>query len=67
VARLRYADMHPELLALMQRFELCYELPDARTWLSPQMLPPSRPANLDDWGGRATWRCNTVMNSCPRA
>ena len=21
-----YADMHPELLALMQRFELCYEL-----------------------------------------
>ena len=25
-----YADMHPELLALMQRFELCYELKDSR-------------------------------------
>ena len=25
-----YADMHPELLALMQRFEVCYELRSAR-------------------------------------
>ena len=37
-----YADMHPDLLALMQKFELCYRLPDTRseTWLVPQLLPP---------------------------
>ena len=46
-----YADMHPELLALMQKFELCYRLPDthADTWLAPQLLPPSKPAELSDW------------------
>lgn len=46
-----YADMHPELLALMQRFELCYELADSRpkTWLAPQLLPPAKPAELSDW------------------
>ena len=43
--------MHPELLALMQKFELCYRLPDthADTWLAPQLLPPSKPAALSDW------------------
>ncbi len=43
-----YADMHPELLALMQKFELCYRLPDLKceTWLAPQLLSPSRPAGL---------------------
>jgi len=46
-----YADKHPELLALMQHFELCYELPDRRpsTWLAPQLLPSSRPGSLLDW------------------
>ena len=46
-----YADMHPELLALMQKFELCYRLPDSRseTWLAPQLLPPSKPVELADW------------------
>ena len=46
-----YADMHPELLALMQKFELCYRLPDTRseTWLAPQLLPPSKPVELADW------------------
>ncbi|MGD8590643.1 MAG: COR domain-containing protein [Chromatiales bacterium] len=49
----RYADMHPELLALMQRFELCYKLPDSRprTWLAPQLLPPAKPVSLKE-GGR---------------
>jgi internalin A len=39
-----YARMHPELLALMRIFELCYELRDSRppTWLAPQLLPPAR-------------------------
>ena len=47
-----YADMHPELLALMQRFELCYELKDSNppTWLAPQLLPPAKPVALADWG-----------------
>ncbi|PPK68662.1 TIR domain-containing protein [Methylobacter tundripaludum] len=46
-----YRDMHPELLALMQKFELCYALPDTRpeTWLAPQLLPPSKPEVLNDW------------------
>ena len=43
-----YADMHLELLALMQRFELCYPLADHRpeAWLAPQLLPAARPAAL---------------------
>jgi len=46
-----YADMHMELLALMQKFELCYRLPDASsdTWLAPQLLPPSKPEGLANW------------------
>ncbi|POZ53168.1 COR domain-containing protein [Methylovulum psychrotolerans] len=46
-----YADMHPELLALMQMFELCYRLPDAgiEMWLTPQLLPPSKPQELNAW------------------
>ena len=46
-----YADMHPELLALMQKFELCYRLPDKQTeaWLAPQLLPPSKPEELYNW------------------
>jgi Leucine-rich repeat (LRR) protein len=47
-----YADMHLELLALMQRFELCYELRDSKppSWLVPQLLPPAKPAALAEWG-----------------
>lgn len=47
----QYADMHPDLLALMQKFELCYRLPDVgvATWLAPQLLPPSKPDTLTDW------------------
>jgi hypothetical protein len=46
-----YADMHLELLALMEKFELCYKLPDKHsdTWLSPQLLPPSTPEGLKCW------------------
>ncbi len=48
-----YRDMHDELRALMEKFELCYALPDlpknAETWLMPQLLPPSTPAALSDW------------------
>ncbi|MFN0214731.1 MAG: COR domain-containing protein [Saprospiraceae bacterium] len=46
-----WTDMHPELLVLMQKFELCYVLPDAqpKTWLVPQLLPPSKPTELANW------------------
>src|SRR4029077_6225668 len=39
-----YARMHPQLLALMQRFELCYELRDTepKAWLAPQLLPAEK-------------------------
>ncbi len=47
-----YVDMHPELLALMQRFEFCYELKDSTTptWLAPQLLPPAKSQGLVGWG-----------------
>ncbi|NOQ64054.1 MAG: hypothetical protein GQ582_06035 [Methyloprofundus sp.] len=44
-----YADMHLELLALMQKFELCFELPEQQAWLAPQLLSPSKPASLASW------------------
>ncbi len=46
-----HARMHPELLALMQNFELCYKLPDIKpaTWLVPQLLPPAKPKELAEW------------------
>lgn len=46
-----YAGKQPELLALMQRFELCYELHNSRprTWLAPQLLSPARPPALETW------------------
>lgn len=46
-----YADMHPELLALMQSFELCYALPDCQppAWLAPQLLSAGKPPVLNDW------------------
>ncbi|GJL69064.1 MAG: Rab family protein [Nitrospirales bacterium] len=45
-----YANMHPELLALMEKFELCYALRDqGDTWLAPQLLSPSVPPALEGW------------------
>jgi internalin A len=46
-----YADMHPELMALMIKFELCYRLPGTGpvAWLAPQLLPPSKPETLKGW------------------
>lgn len=46
-----YADMHAQLLALMGKFELCYQLPGVHpdTWLAPQLLPASKPEALQHW------------------
>ncbi|SFL80318.1 Ras of Complex, Roc, domain of DAPkinase [Nitrosomonas communis] len=49
-----YRNMHLELLALMEKFELCYPLVAARahevnTWLAPQLLSPTMPPGLNNW------------------
>jgi small GTP-binding protein len=46
-----YGDLHPELLALMEKFELCYKLADqpTETWLATQLLSPSTPKGVQDW------------------
>ena len=46
-----YSDRIPEIRALMLTFELCYALSDKNdTWLLPQMLQPSKPDALTNWG-----------------
>jgi GTPase SAR1 family protein len=42
-----YASMRQELLRLMMRFQLCYELPRGLAYIAPQLLSPSQPAY--DW------------------
>lgn len=48
-----YADMHGELMALMVKFELCYQLRDTQpgpdAWLTPGLLSASKPEALRDW------------------
>jgi Leucine-rich repeat (LRR) protein len=46
-----YVNMRPELLALMENFELCYLLPESapKTWLAPQLLPAPKHADLTNW------------------
>ncbi|MCF8054454.1 MAG: leucine-rich repeat domain-containing protein [Deltaproteobacteria bacterium] len=48
----RYNAKHEELLALMQKFEICYELPGTKehTWLAPQLLLPGTPSGVLNWG-----------------
>jgi internalin A len=40
----QYSDMRYELLQLMMRFKLCYEIPHRRgTYIAPQLLSPNQP------------------------
>lgn len=39
----RYKNRQDEFLALMTKFELCYELRDEDTWLAPQLLSEETP------------------------
>ena len=44
----QYNDMHGELLQLMMKFELCYEIPGSKdTFISPQLLSNNQPEY--DW------------------
>ncbi|MFO0940479.1 MAG: COR domain-containing protein [Pirellulales bacterium] len=47
----KYMDMHAELIGLMKKFELCYQLPETgkELWLAPQLLPVSKPAEISSW------------------
>jgi internalin A len=43
-ADVQYANMHDELLQLMMRFKLCYEIPRRpKTYIAPQLLSPNQP------------------------
>ena len=45
----QYSDMRDELLQLMMRFKLCYEIPHRpRTYIAPQLLSPNQPKYA--WG-----------------
>ncbi|MEH2468140.1 leucine-rich repeat domain-containing protein [Nostoc sp.] len=40
----KYADMQPELLSLMMKFKLCYEIPSCPgTYIAPQLLSTNQP------------------------
>lgn len=43
-----YAEMDDELRGLMEQFEICYRL-SSGDWLAPQLLSPSKPAELSGW------------------
>jgi internalin A len=44
----QYTDMHDELLQLMMKFKLCYEIPHRpKTYIAPQLLSPNQPKY--DW------------------
>jgi internalin A len=38
-----YASMQHELLQLMKKFQLCYELPEGRAYIAPQLLSSAQP------------------------
>jgi len=40
----QYSSMRDELLRLMMRFQLCYQLPGTEAYIAPQLLSPTRPA-----------------------
>ncbi|MEL7120326.1 MAG: COR domain-containing protein, partial [Bacteroidota bacterium] len=43
----KYKRKFNELLALMLRFELCYQLPEPNTYLVPELLPASQPKGFE--------------------
>ena len=63
-----YGSMHAQLLALMERFELCYRLPDVEpaAWLAPQLLSPSQPITLVDWGATGDLVLNYRYDFLPK-
>jgi len=46
-----YAPMRDELLRLMMKFQLCYQLPEGEAYIAPQLLSPTQPSYA--WDGDA--------------
>ena len=63
-----YKDKHNELVYLMEKFELCYILPDVTppTWLVPQLLPPEVPNHLQEWSKVGDLKLFYRYNFLPR-
>lgn len=47
----KYSTMRDELLRLMMRFQLCYQLPNIESYIAPQLLSATRPSY--EWENRA--------------
>ncbi|HJQ69819.1 MAG TPA: COR domain-containing protein [Blastocatellia bacterium] len=47
----KYSDMRDELLRLMMRFQLCYQLPNKDVYIAPHLLSPARPADARESSG----------------
>ena len=52
----QYAAMRQELIRLMMKFQLCYELPGGDAYISPQLLTPSQPSYSWDGSGNVVVR-----------
>jgi Leucine-rich repeat (LRR) protein len=48
----QYSEMRDELLRLMMKFQLCYQLPSPEAYIAPQLVSPTRPTyDWDNTGG----------------
>jgi internalin A len=56
-----YAPMRDELLRLMMKFQLCYQLPDVDAFIAPQLLSPTRPSYSWDGAGNLVLRYEYVF------
>jgi hypothetical protein len=63
-----YFNMHLELISLMERFELCYKLPDQKpeTWLAPQLLSLSIPDEFKNWADAEDLMLTYQFNFLPK-
>jgi hypothetical protein len=52
----RYESMHSELLRLMVKFGLCFQVPGSDTFIAPQLLTPSQPSYAWDEAGNLVLR-----------
>ena len=60
----KYADQQPELLALMENYELCFKLPGREEYIAPSCSTPTRYITNPSTG-RDAYRLSTNTNSCP--
>ena len=63
-----YANKHAQLLALMLKFELAYQLADTSPpiWLAPQLLPPEKPPVLSRWNRKGDLQLRYEYDFMPK-